>query len=244
MKRQSVFTNSKKKGGEKMKKVLMLIALVVLFAMPAMAGIKASRHNLGTTRNTNYLNYKSSNETQICVFCHTPHNATQNIPLWNRNNPTTAFKMYTGSATLNMGTANKGAMGTKSISRFCLSCHDGVTGLGSAVVNQPNGAITMNGSGKIGGKANLGGSGGADLTNDHPVNLAYDVARNADTKKLNGPASTLVGVVFFRDVDATKGSGNDMLECATCHAVHGAGFPKFLRKSNASSSLCLTCHLK
>lgn len=224
-----------------MKKVLMLTALVVLFAVPAMAAIKDTKHNLGTTGD---FAYKSSNETQICVFCHTPHNATQNIPLWNRSNPAGPFATYTSSPTLNISASGKGAIATNSISRFCLSCHDGVTGLGAGVVNTPNGAITMDASGTvIKGKAALG----TDLTNDHPINFAISEVA-AET---GGPDATIdqasdavaKGARFFK-ASGTK-TGTDFVECASCHDVHGtAGFAKFLRRSNDSSGLCLACHLK
>lgn len=222
-----------------MKKGLMLTALVVLFAVPAMAAIKNTKHNLGTTGD---YTYKSSNETQICVFCHTPHNATQNIPLWNRSNPAGPFSQYTASPTLNISNAGKGAIGTKSISRFCLSCHDGVTGLAAGVVNQPNGAITMDASGaNIKGKANLG----TDLTNDHPVNFNYATVAGIDGTIRAQATAEANGARFFKDMDAKDGSGNNMLECGSCHDVHGtAGIRKFLRRSNDSSGLCLACHAK
>lgn len=235
MENRKGLVKSKKKGGEYMKKILLLSALVVLFAVPAMAVIKDTKHNLGTTGD---FAYKSSNETEICLFCHTPHNATKNVPLWNRSNPTASgFKLYTASPTLNITATGKGALSADSISLFCLSCHDGAAAsLAGRVVNEPNGNITMDASGdQIKGKANLG----TDLTNDHPINFSYaDVAADATIK----PIPT--DLRFFR---STKygAAKTDMLECASCHDVHGTGgFAKFLRKSNASSSLCLTCHNK
>lgn len=240
-KKTSRFYNVQKKGGEKMKKIISLMALVVLFAVPAMAlNIKTSKHNLGTTGD---YAYKSTNETQICIFCHTPHNAAPNIPLWNRNNPTASnFKLYTSSSTLNIATADKANLSTDSISLFCLSCHDGATALNSIQNPSSIGTPTMPGSGKIGGKAKLG----TDLTNDHPVNFNFDVARTNE----GGAASTLkdratmVGMKFFKSAKGTGTAVDGYVECASCHEVHGAGFKKFLRKSNDSSSLCLTCHNK
>lgn len=229
-----------------MKKVLMLTALVVLFAVPAMAVIKDTRHNLGTTGD---FGYKSSNVTQICVFCHTPHNATRNVPLWNRNNPAGAIALYTSSPTLSMLTKPTDLTPT-SISRFCLSCHDAVTGtnLGGRVVNSPEGAPVMTNTPALDldGKASIG----TNLTNDHPVGFRYDDAYDARDltirDRATGPAAVANGALKFFKSDGTN---SDFLECATCHEVHGktdgAGdIPKFLAKRNDSSSLCLTCHNK
>lgn len=231
----SLSVKSKKKGGEYMKKILLLSALVVLFAAPAMAAIKDTKHNLGTTGD---FAYKSSNETEICIFCHTPHNATKSVPLWNRSNPVASgFKLYTASPTLNISTAGKGALSDDSISLFCLSCHDGAAAsLAGRVINEPNGNIVMDASGdQIKGKANLG----TNLTNDHPINFRYSVVQAADGTIKALPAD----LRFFRSTK--EGANTDYLECASCHDVHGTGgFAKFLRKSNASSSLCLTCHNK
>ena len=37
---------------------------------------------------------------------------------------------------------------------------------------------------------------------------------------------------------------NGKVECSSCHLVHDPSIPPFLRKSNAGSQLCLTCHVK
>jgi predicted CXXCH cytochrome family protein len=34
------------------------------------------------------------------------------------------------------------------------------------------------------------------------------------------------------------------VECGSCHNVHDPQYPGFLRKSNAASALCTTCHIK
>ncbi|MDO8445598.1 MAG: cytochrome c3 family protein [Deltaproteobacteria bacterium] len=221
-----------------MKKIFMLTALAVLLAVPAMAAIKNTRHNLG---NTGDYTYRTTSETtQVCIFCHTPHNPTQNVPIWNRNNPAGGFKMYTGSPTITV--AAKGDLAADSISRFCLSCHDGVTSL----INVRNKASETMTTDKYvnrgaGSRTNIGGGALADLTNDHPVNINYDIVQAADPY-FRLPADALAnGVRFFK---SSKGAGANFVECASCHDPHGAGHKRFLRKSNDSSSLCLTCHTK
>ena len=67
---------------------------------------------------------------EVCVFCHTPHGASTNVPgtgtgpLWNRSNSNYTYTMYS-SATLS---ATVSAAPTGS-SAMCMSCHDGVTSI-------------------------------------------------------------------------------------------------------------------
>ncbi len=243
MENQTDFVKSKKKGGEKMKKVLLLTAAIALLAVPAMAGIKTSRHNLGSTGDYSYR--ATNGVTQICVFCHTPHNPQRNVPLWNRTDPqSVAFKEYTGSATFASGNKVAGMDGD-SISLFCLSCHDGSNGLWAKVKNggieagaSPAGRLSITAT-----RTNIGA--GQDLTNDHPVNVRLGTARDGhagggDSANWQTPANVLTnGLRLFK-----IGANSDYVECASCHDPHKTDNTKFLRKSNASSSLCLTCHLK
>lgn len=220
--------NTKKKGGETMKKVLLMTAAIALFAVPAMAAVSNTKHNLSTTGTSTV---KSTNETQICVFCHTPHNATQNVPLWNRSNPSGATIGYTGSATINMNV--QASLASDSISRFCLSCHDG-NAISTRVVNKPNGAIAMSGD-TVSTAANIG----MNLMNDHPVGFTFDPT--LDTRINSKIFVETAGIKFFTSTIGT----NNQLECASCHDVHDfAVIPKYLRINNAGSALCLTCHIK
>lgn len=221
-----------------MKKAILATAMAVLFAVPAMAiSVKDTPHNLSKSGPGGV---KSTNESEVCVFCHTPHNAVQAIPLWNRFNPAGAFQMYAGSASLNAPT---GDMTQDSVSRACMSCHDGTTGLAGAVAKQPNGIIAM-----AGGIDNLAGrpSGlGSNLSDDHPINFSYNASAMADSK-IKLAAATDPDLRFFASQGdmLNKQAAADYIECATCHDVHGTVHPAFLRKSNASSALCFTCHDK
>ena len=42
----------------------------------------------------------------------------------------------------------------------------------------------------------------------------------------------------------TATGGEPFVECASCHDPHTAANPTFLRKSNANSAVCLSCHVK
>ena len=40
---------------------------------------------------------RAAREAEICIFCHTPHNAAPQTPLWNRETPTTHYRIYQSS---------------------------------------------------------------------------------------------------------------------------------------------------
>lgn len=106
---------------------------------------------------------------------------------------------------------------------------------------------------------------GTDLKNDHPVGVNYPTTTGAGTDWKTPDGSITRGTVvttFFDDNTNGRmdkgdvrlyGSGTDSrVECASCHDPHGvpsggAGTtinPTFLRKTNAGSLVCLTCHTK
>lgn len=97
-----------------------------------------TRHNL-TQRQTagggptgSQMDAVRNNYEQVCVYCHTPHGANQNInaPLWNRTVRTTTYTLY-NQQTLSGTTTQPGPN-----SLTCLSCHDGQTAVDS-IVNMP-----------------------------------------------------------------------------------------------------------
>ena len=56
----------------------------------AMASVVNTKHNLGATNSVVGGSNHTSNTTEICIFCHTPHGGDQNTeaPLWNRGSAT------------------------------------------------------------------------------------------------------------------------------------------------------------
>lgn len=222
-----------------MKKTALLAAgLIAVATVASAASIKNSKHDLSTGSTT--LGPKSASTTEICVFCHTPHNPSQNVPLWNRTNPAaTGWTMYasptlTASATTKLATGNFDAT---SISLFCLSCHDGTTALG-AMHNVPTtGVDGLVALGAV--DANIGG-GTKTLSNDHPVGFDYAAAQAQDNGGLVVKAtadSNLGNNAFF-------GAAGNNIECASCHKVHDPANAPFLRIANTGSALCLACHAK
>ncbi len=165
---------------------------------------------------------------QICAVCHTPHNSDVSVadaPLWNHEVTAATFTPYS-STTLD---ATVGA--PDGISKLCLSCHDGTVAL-------DNFGGTTGGTNFVTGDQLIG----TDLSDDHPVSLTYDAALATADAELFNPTSTNSGLGGTISADMLFGA---KLECGSCHDVHnGAGVGKFLRKSNAGSALCMTCHDK
>ena len=104
---------------------------------------------------------------------------------------------------------------------------------------------------------------GTDLRNDHPIAIAYgggncnvtavDAAGGCADADFKGAQAGLGSM--FQVGSSTPGAKDAMrlygstlasatVECASCHDPHTDAAPTFLRKSNAGSAVCLTCHTK
>lgn len=222
-----------------------------------MATVVGSSHDFSTGGTSGF---QSTNEDEVCIFCHTPHGAVvsdgvgNSVPLWNRNlNRTEAFTMY-DSQTFDGKTTYTGGKPT-GMSLLCLSCHDGVSTINSVINYGPDGAIlmpaTMDSIGDVTDyppyrNPNIG----RDLSNDHPVSFLYDTDLvTADTATRGGVAGLYApGTVTSPGTPtAPLILYNNRLECSTCHDPHEFGDPDkmpFLRMSNAGSAMCTTCHIK
>ena len=105
-------------------------------------GMAASRHNLSSSG----WPFRNQDTTEICVFCHTPHNAnTGPAPLWNKTSATTSFTTY-GNGMDDLDWDAKTYVGKTAVgdpgwgSLACLTCHDGVTTF-DALINKPGKGI-------------------------------------------------------------------------------------------------------
>jgi predicted CXXCH cytochrome family protein len=197
-----------------------LAAGLLLLPLPALAGIANTKHNLSVSGPGPV---KATTEPQICVFCHTPHNAAPAAPLWNRNNPGGVYTPYSSSTSLARPGQPSGA------SLLCLSCHDGTTALGS-VLNRST-AIGMTSATLPAGNSDLG----TDLSDDHPISFAYTSALAAARGELADPA-TLTGKV--------KLDPGGQMQCTSCHDAHDDSNGKFLVLPTRGAILCLSCHTK
>jgi predicted CXXCH cytochrome family protein len=167
----------------------LVAALIPAVASAQATGIANTKHNLradGTGVNK-FTATGTSDNTEICVFCHTPHGAdtAAAVPLWNRVLP--AASSFTTYDQLKTSTLDGKVMAVGSVSLACLSCHDGATAM-STVINAPGSGnynpagFAMTGTwaggsqtdGKLTGAANNGISLiGKDLKNDHPIGIQY-----------------------------------------------------------------------
>ena len=155
-------------------------SLLVLASLTAQAGVAGSRHDLGTGG----TGQSTGGTDEVCVFCHTPHGSDTSaaVPLWNKVLP--AATGYTRYSTLNTSSLDGTEVPVGSVSLACLSCHDGVQGM-DVVINAPGstaadtllydvGGIPLNGDVIM---TNQSGDTipmlGTDLTDDHPISIAY-----------------------------------------------------------------------
>ncbi len=258
----------------------------------ALAGIANSKHDLSTASTS--TSKSATGTTEICVFCHTPHgSATASAgPLWNRGASAAVYTSYA-----NPDSMDSTNLTPSSSSLACLSCHDGTVAV-DILINQPgSGGYTAGGASagytwavaspgidsttkmlKSGIVTNLTN----DLTNDHPIGVAYCGGFKAAGGCVDGdfftaalvkngtatgasPGNGVAGdkwwidaalgtaltrdktdvILYARNFTTNANPGvQPSVECASCHNVHDPANGTFLRMSNASSALCLTCHNK
>lgn len=198
-------------------KLIGALGIAAMFGMTGSASgaITGSKHDLSLT----------GTGTQVCVYCHTPHNANaQDAPLWNRlNSAEDAYSLYESD------TLDTPSVQPVGVSQACLSCHDGTLAF-NALTNAGDADVI----------AKMGDAGFAtgntlinDLSNQHPVSITLPVdAGEFETEAtINGVAG---GAVIY----------NGEVECGSCHDPHDASATKFLRVENGASALCLSCHIK
>ena len=228
--------------------LLVLLALAMLLALTQVRPVAAAKvpdvantkHNLSTTGPGPV---KATSESQICVFCHTPHGA-ENIPatpLWNRKLSGATYTPYTSSSI--EANAAELAAGPGGSSKLCLSCHDGTLALGSVNVlnGRANQSIALTGTGPggtiaagVGATTGFTRNVGANLTNDHPISFTYDAALAARDGELRVPDGSTVGTRAPGVKPKLPLEGGQM-QCATCHDPHLRetdplkGAAKFLR---------------
>ena len=223
-----------------MKKALLALIVCALIAPAAMGQIAGTAHDLSTFTAT----------TEVCVFCHTPHDAITNLPratnefpLWNHElSVTPTFQVY-DSVTMEQHPPAAGyddfAGGDNFSTALCMSCHDGTVAVndlrnGPGPGNVDPALTGPSPGGGVNGVTGLIDNGaaliGADLRNDHPVNIDYATSFATDGE--------LVAAAGGLDLY------NGRMQCATCHDPHDDTNGMFLVMSNAASALCTTCHNK
>lgn len=199
----------------------------------AFAAVAATKHNFGSMSTAAI---KTTDTSEICVFCHTPHNSVPAQGMWNKQIPGDIYNVYASQTIVAAVGQPTGS------SKLCLSCHDGTIAVGS-LLNLPGPVSPMAGT------LNVTGPGitpqgtisttsasyiGTDLTNDHPISFNYSLSypTNVEIKS----SSTFPAQV--------KLDSANKLQCTTCHDPHGTNYPKFMVASLDNGNLCTTCHDK
>ena len=190
------------------KQLFCLCVVVTVLGAPRLYGIVAgSPHDFSPGRDG----------SQACQFCHTPHMALANTPLWNHTLSNAVYTIYQSSsldAEVGQPTGS---------SKLCLSCHDGTIALESSV--RGGGGTTL----MPPGKANIG----TDLSDDHPISFIYSADLAAKDPQLRDPSSLPEELALDKFGE---------MQCVTCHDPHDDTFGKFLVLPNIKSNLCLKCH--
>ncbi len=208
-----------------MKKVNLFFIILPIVILSCPAGILAKTRPPGMVDSQHDFSWWNVSKTEICIVCHTPHNArtdVENAPLWNHRLSRATYTLYSSPTIDSNMDIPDGA------SKLCLSCHDGTVGLTGFGNNLPAGYINT--------------TGGTNLNIQHPVSFVYSNDLVEKDGFLNNPYTTPSGL--------GKTISEDMLfqgrlQCNSCHDVHNkSGLEKLLVKSNAGDALCLTCHKK
>ena len=211
----------------------------------AVGKVVNSKHDLSSGSTSG--NIKSTDQTQVCVFCHVAHQASganKQEPLWNHTLTATNFSTAYASSTFTpLGTGivaiGQGAPGTTATtSHLCLSCHDGTVAVNA--LYKFTATIPDQGD-LVGGKLTGNGSLGTDMGSSHPVNFSMDqttwTKTNSHIVAINTTTHSTNGAV------ALPLDGNNKLQCASCHTSHDNTNTQFLRDSLTGSAICLDCHL-
>lgn len=203
-----------------MKYFVLLIHIIVgvFFTAPfcfAKTGIITTKHNLSAT---GLYDVKALSENRVCIFCHTPHNASPGTPLWNKSLEPTTYILYE-SSTLASATKISPPYGP---TRLCLSCHDGTVALGKVLSSKD--ILPFQTSDYV--LSSLG----QDISDDHPVAFSYyDALPNSELA--SPPPADLLFYNYGH------------IHCTTCHDPHDDTYGMFLAKDNRESMLCTSCHV-
>lgn len=237
------------------RKFVVLLTFVVGMFMAANASAQYSRiadivstnHNLSSTSTSGI---RAQTNTQICFFCHTPHqdesstdplvttDPTGQTPLWNHYLSNKAsYGVYSSASFDALGTdvADLGGAvaGSAAVSNLCLSCHDGAIGINTLYKGQYSSGSRISPAMDCDGTltaANVpcfmpaSGQIGTDtlgLRNEHPLNFTYDATLAAKSANLVVPTTS-----------ATLGGTRTGLPTSS-----GKFLPLF-----SSKMQCATCH--
>ncbi len=235
-------------------RLLLVAGLLCLGAIPAQGrpvSDPENPHNLSfgaTHGRTQATDDTQPGAKEICIFCHTPHSASAQGALWNRQESSLmgSFPLYNSSTLvikdIPEAQYNSTAAYPNGASKLCLSCHDGVTGIGTLLDR----TITMNNETMADVPTTATFDPVIDLELTHPVSFVFnnDVLTQIQAEK---PGMTLPTLDLRDD--------RDRVQCTTCHDPHddraevlynAAGIPPFWRIDTTTedpyTAVCNECH--
>ena len=180
---------------------------------------------------------RSSTETEICKFCHIPHNPVEPEPLWGHKLSAVSSydtpEMSAGHGTRALAPQPDGS------SRLCLSCHDGTVALGD-IAGEPQ-PIAMAGAQRL--TRGRRGFIGTDLSGSHPISFVVP-DQAPDEAGWDMGIRPLSAIQTDRDI---KLDARGKMQCTTCHDPHSDAnyrpgqVPHFWVKPTVDG-VCLTCH--
>lgn len=206
-----------------MNKTLRIVGTLTLFAAARVAaddGVVGSPHDLSASGPGTV---HALQEGQVCIFCHAPHNATGQTPLWNRLERQVHYRIYQSSTTDARIDQPSGP------SKMCLSCHDGAMALGLVASRPQTEPIAMTRRTIPPGPSDLT----EDLSDDHPIGFRFDRALAARDHQLKNPD--------LLTPELPLGAHGEV-HCTTCHDPHNNRLGDFLRVPDVRSTICLSCH--
>jgi hypothetical protein len=234
------------------------LTLLILFPAVAITGVSNTKHNLSVSGPGSI---KATSETQICIFCHTPHNSSSDYPLWNHEISSATYTKYE-SPTLQSYSAGN-APPIDGFSKLCLGCHDGVIALGAII---SGGNIDF---GKMSDKNIFGyddifvprrlkpgdyGYLGTDLSGGHPISIIFNAALAEQRYNAQDPDNPLISMKlkwpisdpYVKLYPTQDGYG---IQCTSCHdphggrgvAINGVQPPPFWQKETYAD-VCEVCH--
>lgn len=230
--------------------ITILFTFVLFPVIGHTTGIRDTKHNLSGSKSKwpGQYSVKAVDEPQICIFCHTPHNANPAHPLWNHEvTAVQTYHTYWSNTLQSYSSSDSQAWPVDGYSKLCLSCHDGTVAVGS--VSSRYDEILMvivpgviDNSGKL-----IGGAGylGTDLRGGHPISIIFDA--NLVSKRNNAvpKLSDLNWPIVDKDVKLYPTKGRQGVQCTSCHDPHttkgGTDDPPFWRKPTYNE-VCAVCH--
>lgn len=213
----------------------MALAAIGTATSAEQGGVATTVHNLSASGPGEI---RAVNETEVCKFCHIPHNAVVSEPLWSRRLSSAIYEMPEADSSPGASYSVPGQ--PDGASRLCLSCHDGTIALGEIAGNRN--PVVMAGADRL--APTPGGFQGTDLSGGHPISFVL-----RDSGNLSGAEGDmgLRSLPAIRSDPDVRLDSEGKMQCTSCHDPHSDRFyapgkvPRFWVKPTVAE-VCLTCH--